>query len=274
MQLIKWSIVVFLINVITGCSETQKNEQKKQQLTIYSGITMVKPINQLAKEFEIRHPNTEVKIIQGASGFLLKTVLKKQSGDIYFPGSDSYRKKAPGKDAMLQQAFVGFNRLAIMVAEGNPKNLSNDITQILNKDISVVLGSPDSGAVGKNTAKVLDKQGIKRQAYLNATYFTTDSHRLFDAIRSGNADMTLNWFAAASWPESRQYMDAIPLPESIFEPKKLELNLLKFSQNPKLALKFMDYASSEHGLETFKNFGFLTETELQAAIQNLKSKPQ
>ena len=264
--------VYLTILFVTGCSSTEsENSTTETDLTIYSGITMIRPLSVLVREFEDKH-DIKIAIKQGASGYLYEAIKTEQKGDLFFPGSDSYRIKSQnaGEKLLLENVFVGFNRIAIVVAKDNPKNLTNDIAQLTDPKYSVVLAAPESSAIGRNAKAVLDKAGLTEAVYDNATYFTTDSHRIFRAIELKHADIALNWYATTKWPETEDVMDAILLPKEIAPSKRLEINLLSFSKNPNLAIEFMNYASSKHGLETFADYGFLTEQELATAISNIK----
>lgn len=272
----KWLLTSILaLNLgLTGCTPQEDlSKQPDTDLIIYSGITMVRPLSVLVKEFEQQH-NVNIAIKQGASGYLYKTLKEEQKGDIFFPGSDSYRKKHHSDGILKDYKLVGFNRIALVIAKGNPKKLTNELNQLKDPNLSVVLSSPESGAVGKNAKLLLDKANITREVFDNTTYFTTDSHRIFNAIKKGHADIALNWYATTKWPETVDYMDAILLPNEIAKPKRLELNLLSFSQNPELALKFMEFAGSEHGLQTFAEFGFFTEQELKETLSHIASPKQ
>lgn len=267
--LIIFSVVVTLL--LQACDSPQETQTPPTaKLTIYSGITMVRPLSKLAKEFEQKH-NIKIEIKQGGSSYLFKAIKAEKKGDIFFPGSDSYRKKSlKNRENILKDCvFVGYNRIALVVAKGNPKHITNDLNQLANPTYSVVLSSPESGAVGKNAKTLLDNAGIKQAVYENVTYFTTDSHRIFRAIKKQEADIALNWYATTKWPETENYMDAILLPNNIAKPKRLELSLLSYSKNPDLAMQFMNYTASKHGLEVFKNFGFLTNTEFNIAVKHL-----
>ena len=273
----KTLILVYLASLlVTGCSSSEsENSVKEADLTIYSGITMIRPLSILVREFEEKY-GINIEIKQGASGYLYKTIQSEKKGDLFLPGSDSYRIKSQnaGEKLLLNNIFVGYNRIAMLVAKDNPKNLTNDLAQLANPKYSVVLSAPDSSAVGKNTKQVLDKMGLTSAVYDNVTYFTTDSHRIFRAIEFGHADIALNWYATTKWPETENIMEAILLPEEISQSKRLELNLLSFSKNPEMAIEFMNYAGSKHGLETFAYYGFLTEKELSTALTNIKPLPQ
>jgi molybdate transport system substrate-binding protein len=272
------SHLLLLLGFLTGLSLTQGCEQSdpdtvpEKTLVIYSGITMVKPIQALADIFESRHPGVSVRIKQGASEYLYNTLKIEQKGDLYFPGSHSYRLAFAQEGFFENHALVGYNRVAMVVAGGNPKQLSNDLTHLTDPDLSVVLSSPESGAIGRNVKSVLDRVGLTEQVYRNVTYFTTDSHRLSSAIKRGHADLALNWYATTLWPENQSDIEGMLLPEEVAPKKRLELIRLSFAQEPALANAFMQLATSREGIETFHRFGFLTDDERQAHLSALSSQ--
>ena len=270
----KMIFLLLSLSLFVGCSDqssslySQPSKQKAETtLVIYSGITMVQPLQKLANEFAQKH-NISIQIKQGASGYLYQTLKDEQRGDIYFPGTDHYRIKYQHEGFLKDYRLVGYNRIAIIVAKDNPKQLTNNLNQLLDPNLSVVLSAPSSGAVGKATQKLLQKLNIERQVYDNVTYFTTDSHRLMYAIKNQEADITLNWQAVANWPQNLSYLTAIPIEPAYQDKKRLELNLLSFSKQPEIAQQFMEFASSENGLRTFMEYGFLTSEEVNELINN------
>lgn len=264
-------ILAIFTPLLVSCEKTPSEQTKfltaKPDLLIYSGITMVRPLQKLVDEFSAEN-DVQIKIIQGASNFILETLKKEQNGDIYFPGSAKFVTENRKNGLLLDHVLVGYNRLALIVPKHNPKHLSADLKQLTNPELSVVISSPEASAVGRATVDILQKLGIENDVFENVTYFTTDSHRIYDAIRSGHADVAVNWFATSKWPETAEQMDALIIDEQIAPKRKLELHLLKFSEQPELALKFIRYASSKRGLLTFAEYGFFTEQELQDLIKN------
>lgn len=271
MRYFLFSLLLLPILLLTqGCernSPMDESATQKVEITIYSGITMVKPLSILAAEFE-KQENVVVHIEQGASGYVYKTVRSEKTGDIFFPGSESYRKTYAADGILLDRVFVGYNRLALLVKEGNPKQLTSDIKQLMDPNISVVLASPDSSAVGQATSKLLKSENICDLVFNNVTYFTTDSHRLLTSLQNGEANLIMNWYATSIWEENADSVDAIRLPDNVEIKNRLELNLLKYSKQPEIARKFMAFASSKHGLETFAEYGFLTADELALVTAN------
>lgn len=276
-RIMGWFILASVL-LLNGCSESTLGQTEPQreriQVQIYSGITMIKPLRELKTRFEQRHPSVEIKIIQGASSFLWQALQKEQTGDIYFPGSEAYRLANEETGLFKEHVLVGYNRVALVLAQNNPKQLTDDLMQLLDPKLSVVLSTPESGSIGKATRKLLDKLNITESAYLNATFLTTDSHRINDAIVSNRADLALNWYATTKWENRENEIDSFILPADVSPPRRLELNLMSFASQPEWARKFMQLCISDEGLNTFYRYGFFTTEEYnQKRIELLQSTP-
>jgi molybdate transport system substrate-binding protein len=260
------SLIVLSMVSLTACNNkvaVEPTEEDKPQLLFYIGITMVKPIAQLVEEFE-KENNCEIIVSQGGSQDLYDSLKQSQQGDLYMPGSYSYRKNNLGDGILLDDAvLVGYNKASIVVAKGNPLGFTNDLVQLSNPENRVVICNPDSGSIGKETKKILEAHGTFDEVFSNAIYLTTDSRNLTDAIANKDADICINWHATTAWEGNRENVDAILIDEEYAKKKMLILSLTSFSEEPELTKKFMEYASSEHGRQVFKDYGFLDDKDLE-----------
>jgi len=232
--------------------------KSKPKLLFYCGITMVKPIKEIAKIIEKKH-NCVIKISQGGSQDLYDSLKYSKVGDLYLPGSDSYRKKNLKEGFLLDGQYIGFNKAAIFVYKGNPLKIKN-LDDLTDENIGVVLCNPKSGSIGKMTKKILLKYKGKEfleSVYDEAVEIGTDSRNLNKALIEKRADMTVNWRATGFWPENSQYIDVIEIDNKYAPKKRLVINLLKFSKYPKIAKDLMNFAASKEGQVIMKKYGFL-----------------
>lgn len=225
-------------------------------LLIYCGITMVRPITELANNFE-RRENIKIRIAQGGSEDLYQSVRKSREGDLYLPGEPSYRDKYLSEGLLGAYRVVGYNQLAIFVQKGNPKKVKPDLKELLRKDLVLMIGNAQSGSVGLETRQTLDRFNLYPQVVSKAAFLMPDSRSLALSLKRGEADVTLSWRATAFFSDNAPYMDVIDLDSKISEPQGLLLNQLTFSRNPEMARKFSDYVASPEGQATFRKFGFL-----------------
>jgi molybdate transport system substrate-binding protein len=245
------SISFMLFMVFSSCAPAPT----KKELLIYCGITMIRPMREIADVIE-EQENIKVIIIKGGSGNLLRSIEINDVGDLYLPGSASYIENAKEKDLIVETELVGYNRTALMVQKGNPLHLDNSLLNLLNPAYSVVIGNPDSGSIGKETRRILQERGIYDAVLQNTRELTTDSKDLVLALVDKRADLVINWYAVSTWDENVIYMDVIPINAELAPPKKLILASLTTAKEPELARIFMDYAISEEGQAFFQKYGF------------------
>ena len=250
-------IFVLLLSffILNGCTNQDPPELVKKELLVYCGNTMAKPMRKIADRIE-QQEDCIVKIIKNGSGNLYRGIKINQKGDLYLPGRELYIKKCLKEKLVTETVPVGFNRAVFIVAKGNPLNIPGNFNSLLNPDYRVVLGAPESGAIGKETKRVLTQAGIYDQVITQTLYLTTDSVDLTKAIADNKADLSVNWYATATWPENREVMDVLLLDEDVVLPHKLILGLLSFSRKPEIARRFMKLASSPEGREIFADYGF------------------
>lgn len=231
---------------------------QKKELLIYCGITMIKPMSEIAAIIE-KKENCTITITKGGSGNLLKSLLHNQIGDLYLPGSDKYylvlAEEYP--DLVKDKVKVGENKAVIMLQKGNPKHIPPTLDSLTNPEYAVVIGNPDSGSIGKESGKILRRKGIYQDVVKNAMYLTTDSKDLVKAIKRREADIVINWFAASTWDDNPKFIDVVEIDPQYAEVSQLVLGLLKFSPNPELARKFMQFAASAEGQGIFRKHGLL-----------------
>lgn len=252
-----WSL--FMLVGILGLSSCAKEDAppKKPELLIYCGITMVHPMHEIAMIFE-QENNCKVTLLQGGSEDLYQSLKSSKQGDLYLPGSDSYRTKHFGDGLLSSYVFVGYNQLALLVKKDNPKNIPADLGVLSDKDIAVSIGNAESSSVGKHGKRVLDKFGIYDEVLYNTVEISSDSRTMNNLLRSGAVDVILNWRATAFFDENRDEIQALDLDASVAPKNRLLINLCNTSMNKDLAVAFMKLAASERGQQIFYKYGFLT----------------
>lgn len=232
---------------------------QEQSMLIYCGITMVRPITELARSFEQRE-KVSIRIAQGGSEDLYQSAKKAQQGDIYFPGEPSYLDKHKAEGLLGDFKLVGYNQLALFVQKGNPKKVKAELSELLRDDLVLVIGNAESGSVGQETKQLLDKHKMYPQAVKKAAFMMPDSRSLALSFKRRDADVALSWRATAYFPDNAPSMDAIDLDPRVSVPQALLLIQLKFSKSPVMASKFIDYVASGEGQAVFRKFGFLDST--------------
>lgn len=248
------AIPAVLIFVLKPFAITKQANKPQKELLIYCGITMIQPMSEIASIIE-QQEGVNISLIKGGSGNLLRAARFNNIGDLYLPGSDAYIKKATAEGLVTESVHVGYNKAAMMVRKGNPKGIKKNLNELKKPAYMIVIGDPDSGSIGKETKKILTAFNIFDEVRKNSLEFTTDSKRLTEVLKNGDADLVINWYATATWEGNREYIDTIEIDNTYAKAKRLILGLLKSSKHPDIARKFMLLATSEQGREIFNKYG-------------------
>ncbi len=247
---------IVLSLVLAACGDTGKDSPNQSELLLYCGITMVHPMTEIARIVE-QEKGVKITVSQGGSEDLYQSLKSSRVGDLYLPGSASYRQRHLSEGLLGEFVHLGYNQASLMVPKDNPKQVEADVASLLRDDLSVVICNPESGSIGKETKRILDNAGIYQRVLEKSLYLTSDSRDLNRALKTGDVDLILNWRATAYFDENKQQIDVLDLDPAQAKPKKLVLNLLTFSRHPEVARYFMQLAASERGQAIFRKYGFL-----------------
>jgi len=218
-------------------------------LKFYCGATMAKAMRELANRFEAQN-NVRIVVIKGGSGKLYKKIVTTKDADLYLPGAQVYITN--DKDGLFTyKKLIGYNRAVILVQKGNPKGI-RDLNDLDRNDVRVVLGMKNHGSVGKITKKILIKfrgEEFYEKIYKKAIKAPT-SLEIIQALKADKADTSINWKAAAFMDDNEKFIDFVTIPY-IAPKQKLFLAVVKYSQYPDIAKKFVDFV--------FKNKRFMRQ---------------
>jgi len=228
----------------------------KAELLLYCGITMVRPMTEIAQVFEKRE-NVKINIAQGGSEDLFQSAKKSGAGDWYLPGEPSYYQLHLKAGQFGEYVTVGYNQMALMVQKGNPKGVKPDPKEMLRRDLVAIIGNAESGSVGKEAKAILDQLGIYPKVIRQAAFLAPDSRSLVNAMKKGEGDIAMNWRAVGFFPDNASKIDVVDLDPKLAKPQALLLVQLKSSKHPELAKRFMNYTASEEGQAIFRKHGFL-----------------
>lgn len=229
--------------------------QENKELLIYCGITMVNPIAEIARIIE-QEKDVKIKISQGGSKDIYDAMKHNKIGDIYFPGTEEFIVKNRADGFFEKEVFVGYNKAVMVVKKGNPKGVQLDINELLSKKYRVLLSSPHTGSIGRETEIILKSAGIYDKAIDNAIHVATDSRRITEYLLSDKADIAINWAGAIISNGATDRLDAIDIDEKYAKKHNMYMVLLSFSKEKELARYFMEVASSQRGREIFERHGF------------------
>lgn len=256
-QLIVISIFLMLISGCDPYKNPLTENLPHNEILVYSGITMLDAVTELKKTFE-KSSRCGVTVMYGASGYLEKVVEVNKIGDVFFPGSRYYLDDMVKRNLITQMTGIGYNTLCYFVEKGNPKMLNGSLDELKRKDLRVMIGLENAGAVGREATRLLKKEGVDSEVRNNAVSFSTDSKGLSEALRENKADLVVNWRSVGSLKQNKKYMDAVDIDSDYIRRVPVSIGILKYSLDRECAQDFIELTASKTGRKILQKYGFLT----------------
>ncbi len=194
-----------------------------------------------------------------------------QNPDIFASVNKNHLVQLKGKGLMQDHMIYTHNKLELMVAAGNPKNIKgvedlgrDDLVQShpnpLTEGIFKFYGSEmlkDAGLYDKVTA---DQKCKSCWAVPGKTWFTSRHHRETpDRIESGEADVGIVWTTEVVHAKAEgRRIDGVGIPAPLNKESKVgyAIGKLKTGRNQENADKYLAYLATDRAQDIYAKYGF------------------
>ena len=246
---------------LTGCSKNNDSSGPKHtELMFYCGAGLRDAAKLIKTEFELKNPDIKLALTYAGSGRLLGQLGASQQGDLFMPGSAYYIDQAINKGWADKntRCNLAFFIPVIMVQKGNPHKITC-LNHLIQQNIRIGLGDERAVAVGKRSYEIFKKNNLNITAITkNLAYKSATVNELGLAIQLKNVDAVIMWDANAR--QFAKYGDIIPIPIKQNIISCIPIAALTFSQHPKQAERFINFISSDTGINLFHKANYTTET--------------
>ncbi|MGH9280146.1 MAG: molybdate ABC transporter substrate-binding protein, partial [Acidimicrobiales bacterium] len=127
-------------------------------VTVLAAASLTEPFTSIGRRFEAANPGTKVTFSFDASSTLVQQVKAGAPADVLATADEATMKQATDAAAVGAPAVFAHNRLAILVAAGNPKGVRG-LSDLGRSDLIVVLCAPEVPC-GRFGAQALDRAGV------------------------------------------------------------------------------------------------------------------
>ena len=270
------------------------DDSYKADLVMYLAGNQFMAMEELIKDFQKRNPDIKTIYVETIPpGQILKGQILKQgqingkdtarNPDLFASVNLGHLKKLKSKGLMNDYQLYTRNRLELMVAKGNPKNIRgpkdlgrDDIVQShpnpLTEGIFKFYGSQMLKDLGLYSQVTADKKCKGCWARPGKTWFTQRHHRETPArIESGEADVGIVWTTEVqhAQKEGRNIEGvAIPEPYNMSHKVGYAIGTLSNGRNPYNAMRYLSYLGTEEAQNIYAGYGFV-----KASAEELKLKP-
>ena len=220
-------------------------------ITVFAASSLTAAYMAIGKDFEKNHPGSMVKFNFGGSSTLVAQIQQGAIGDVFASADQANMQKAIDTGLVAGAATVfARNRLAIVVAAGNPKHILG-LSDLAHSGLVVVLCAP-AVPCGHYAVQALQKTGVT----VKPASQETDVKAVVSKVALGEADAGIVYVTDVTDVKAGgttvQGVE-IPLPQNVVA--DYPVAILKDSQDSPLATAFISYLLGA-GQSTLGRYGF------------------
>ncbi|MBN1472009.1 MAG: molybdate ABC transporter substrate-binding protein [Syntrophaceae bacterium] len=229
-------------------------------LIIFSGAGLMKPMEELKKNFESTQKVT-VDIHYGGSGEIFAQVGAGQPCDVLIPGAEKYTNDALKNGWVIKETIRPMVRHipVIAVPKGNPAKV-NSLEDLVRSGVRISIGDPKAPAIGRVAKQILEKNKLWESVTPNISVYAPTVNQLLIYVALKQVDAAIIWGDMVVWAEGKGKLDVVRIPEDKNIIQTIPTAVCTKAPHKDLALKFNNYISSPEGLAVWKKWGYETCT--------------
>lgn len=277
-------------SIVTGIDALDR--MAHADLTLWVAGNQFFAMDDVIGAFRHGEPDLSVGLITMPPGLIVSAILgggwtyegheSAATPDIYASVNLGHLKRLKAADLMSQYIFYMHNELQIMVAKGNPKEVTG-IDDLARADVRTSLPNPiNEGIMQFYARKVVERHNVWQkisdgkeclacQTTAN-NWFTAVHHRETPArILDGQSDAGIVWKTEALEAQRRgANVDAVELPpsDSLRDEVAYAIGALTTAKHRQAADRYLAFVGSKAGQEAYAKFGFV-----RATVEELHPKP-
>lgn len=240
-------LALFVLALISGCGSS--DEPANTTITVFAAASLKQTFTDIGEQFKSENPGASVEFSFAGSSDLVTQLTQGAQADV-FASADTKNMDKAAQAGLLAGAPVNFasNTLTIAVAPGNPKKIASfkDLTQ---QGLNVVVCAPQVPC-GSATQKVEQATGVT----LNPVSEEASVSDVLNKVTTGQADAGLVYVTDAKGAGDN--VTAVAFPEAAGAVNTYPIAVLKESNHPELARKFVDLVTGEPGQKVLSAAGF------------------
>lgn len=218
-------------------------------VVVFAASSLKRAFTEIGQQFMAENPDEEVEFTFAGSADLLSQLTNGAPGDVFAPADTATMDKAvrAGLTEGEPRPFAS-NRLTIVVAPGNPKNVTS-LRSLERPGVTVVVCAPQVPC-GAATRKVESAAGVRIVAASEESQVSD----VLTKVTSGQADAGLVYVTDAIAAGSA--VTAVDFPESAGAVNTYSIALLKGTAKSAPARVFRDYVIGAAGQRVLASVGF------------------
>jgi molybdate transport system substrate-binding protein len=228
-----------------GTTPTSKSAETGN-LTVLAAASLSESFKELGTAFEVKHPGSKVTFSFDSSSALAAQANNAVPADLFASADQANMKKVTDAGNATGPKVFAHNKLAIIVAKGNPKKVKSlaDFSKV-----SFVLCAPEVPC-GKYGVEALSKAGVTTQP----KSLETNVKGVVTKVTSGEADAGIGYVTDAK--AAAASAEGVDIPDAQNVIAEYPMAVLKQAPNANLANAFLDFILSPEAQAVLAKYGF------------------
>ena len=251
-------VVVIAGLAVSGCTGTARDAAPGSSsgpgsaapagpLTIFAAASLGAAFDELAEEFERRHPGVDVRPISyDGSSTLATQLIEGAPADVFASADERSMQRVVDAGLVGQSRLFASNTLVIAVPAGNPAAIAS-VDDLDAPGLAVVLCAPEVPC-GAASAALLDRNGVA----VAAASLEQNVTAVLTKIAAGEADAGLVYATDVR----RADVEAIEAAGAADVVNRYPVAALSEAANLRAAEAFVDFAVSARGRAVLERLGF------------------
>jgi molybdate transport system substrate-binding protein len=216
------------------------------KLTVLAAASLSESFKELGTAFEAKRPGSKVTFSFDSSAALAAQANNAAPADVFASADQANMRRVTDAGNAGGPEVFAHNRLAIIVAKGNPKKIKSlaDFTKV-----SFVLCAPEVPC-GKYGLEALGKANVKAQP----KSLETNVKGVVTKVTSGEADAGIGYVTDARAAAANA--EGIEIPDAQNVIAEYPMAVLGQSANPTLARAFVEFVLSPEAQAVLAKYGF------------------
>ena len=251
--------LTLVLGLGAACGDDNKGPSKAQEgstastqpaltgnLTVLAAASLSESFKEVGRAFEARHPGSKVNFSFDSSSALATQANGGAPADVFASADQSNMKKVTDAGNATDPKVFAHNRLAIVVARGNPKKVKglSDFSRV-----TFVLCAVEVPC-GRYGAEAMGKAAVKAQP----KSFETNVKGVVTKVTSGEVDAGIVYVTDAK--AAAATAEGIEIPDQHNVVADYPMAVLEQSANSNLAFAFLDYILGPDAQGILAKYGF------------------
>lgn len=242
-----WILLSVMLAVLSGCGGKPQNAEPDKALRVATAASLEPVVKHLAWTYQAEHPGVTINIISGPGDGV----------DLYLPAGEQEMQELVAKKKVDEETITTFlgNKLVIVVPEG--RRIIKGFDQLKNTEYkSIAVADPVSVPAGRYAKQVLEKANLWQE--LQPKMAIGNSARIaLTRVAAESADAAFVYRSDAI-SEDKVHI-ALEIEDSMHDPIRYPMAVMKNSKQPDLAKDFLNFISSPAAKDRFRQAGFSVE---------------